>query len=236
MTTTHNFDLTRTEGTRDRQPIRIIEFDLTAIKQHFDENIENINSHFPLSDQLIANDNIEAAKDIWRLQILFLESALDFYIHEVTKYGMNKIFNNEWAQTTQFKNYSLQIPIVIHAMKNPEDASWFFENVNQVYASVTFMGFVPIKTQMNLIGIKHQDIADAAFYLQGNDEKTIDKLKQVLDDLFRRRNAIAHQSDRYHHDASRKDIEKDYVLESIVNIEKIVAAIDTCILEKNAIS
>lgn len=233
MTATHNFDLIRPQETRDRHPARIVEFDLVEIKQHFDENLENINSHFSLSDQLMQNNSFEAAKDIWRLQIIFLDSALDFYIHEMTKYGMNKIFNGEWPETDKFKNYTLRIPVVMQALKNPEDVSWFLENVNQTYAKAPLMSFESINAQFNLIGIKKNDVANTAFYVAGSNEKTLPQLKKALEDLFERRNAIAHQSDRYHHDATRKDIDKAYVVQAIENIRKIVGAIDTCILDKN---
>lgn len=89
MPESRNLNLTpRPEESRERRTIHIVSFELDEIMLHFEENIENITHHFTVADQLWAENHSEAAKDIWRSQILFLESALDFYIHEITKYGM----------------------------------------------------------------------------------------------------------------------------------------------------
>lgn len=235
MSELRNLNLTpRSEESRERRPIHIVSFELDEIMFHFNENIENITNHFTLADQLWAENNIEAAKDIWRSQILFLESALDFYIHEITKYGMPRILNGEWSLTQKFNNYPLNLASVIDAIRNPEDTSWFLESINQTYAASTFMSYSAIKEQMNLIGIDKKYIADEVFHQQGSTEDTMTQLKNSLDELYNRRNAIAHQSDRNHHDACRKDIEKEYVVKAIDTIEKIVSAINTYIDNKNA--
>jgi len=197
----------RSEASRERRPIHIVSFQLDEIMLHFNENIENITNHFTLADHLWAENHSEAAKDIWRSQILFLESALDFYIHEITKYGMPKILNGEWMSTQKFENFRINLAVVIEAIRNPEDPSWFLESISQTYATVSFMSFTAIKDQLNLIGI---------------------------DQLYNRRNAIAHQSDRSHHDACRREIDKAYVVQAITTVQKIVAAINKNLKDKNA--
>lgn len=56
--------------------------------------------------------------------------------------------------------------------------------------------------------------------------KTVDKLKLRLNELFYRRNLIAHQTDRLHSDAQRKNISKEIVTLFIDDVEKIGHAID----------
>lgn len=89
-----------------------------------------------MADELVSKNKNEDAKDIWRTQIVFLESALDFYFHEITKYGMDKIFNNDWPQTDKYKNYNLRLEDVLYVIKNPEETSWFLEHVNQMINSL----------------------------------------------------------------------------------------------------
>lgn len=224
----------RSEASRERRPIHIVSFQLDEIMLHFNENIENITNHFTLADQLWAENHSEAAKDIWRSQILFLESALDFYIHEITKYGMPKILNGEWMSTQKFENFRINLAVVIEAIRNPEDPSWFLESISQTYATVSFMSFTAIKDQLNLIGIDPKSVADDAFFHHGSAEKTVDQLKKALDELYNRRNAIAHQSDRSHHDACRREIDKAYVVQAITTVQKIVTAINKNLEDKNA--
>lgn len=126
----------RAENTRDKKAIKVENFDLLQIKNHFDENLNSLKKHFNLADELVSKNKNEDAKDIWRTQIVFLESALDFYFHEITKYGMNKIFNNDWPQTDKYKNYNLRLEDVLYVIKNPEETSWFLEHVNQMINSL----------------------------------------------------------------------------------------------------
>lgn len=222
----------RAENTRDKKAIKVENFDLLQIKNHFDENLNSLRKHFNLADELVSKNKDEDAKDIWRTQIVFLESALDFYFHEITKYGMNKIFNNDWPQTDKYKNYNLRLEDVLYVIKNPEETSWFLEHVNQMIMHETFMSYDKIKTQLNLLGIDINDIANRAFYAKGSTEKPNDKLRNSINRLFERRNQIVHQSDRDHFDGTKNDIQKEYVENAIDIIQKIVNAINGYIEDK----
>ena len=226
MSNTRNLKLKqRIENVRDKTPIRVVNFDLNDIELHFKVNLNSLKRHFKLADELVSLGKTDEAKDIWRTQIVFLESALDFYLHEITKFGMNKIFNNEWSHTEKFKNYTLRLSDVIQAISNPEDASWFVEHVNSTIMNESFMDFDSIRDQLNLIGIKVSKVADRAFHVQGCSEPTLQQLKRHLNRIFRRRNHIVHQSDRSHLSGVINDITKVYVEEEIEIIEKIVNSI-----------
>lgn len=71
-----------------------------------------------------------------------------------------------------------------------------------------------------------QHFADGAFYQRGGTENTKDKLKRRLNELFSRRNIIAHQSDRAHTNAQVNIITKEIVQNFMCDIEKIVRSID----------
>lgn len=226
----------RKENVRDKRVVRVVNFQLSQILQHFEENMLSIKRHFSLADELFADGRINEAKDIWRTQIVFLESALDYYMHEITKFGMRKIFNNEWGKSEKFNNYNLKLEDVIYAISNPEDTVWFENHVNDSFRNKTFMDFEPLKDQLSLIGVKPELVADEAYYVQGSSDKTIDQLKRHIKRIFCRRNAIAHQSDRNHETGSINDISKSDVIDCIDHIEKIVKAIDKCIQNKDQLN
>ena len=54
----------------------------------------------------------------------------------------------------------------------------------------------------------------------------------VVQELFKRRNAIAHQLDRDHASAEQTDIKKEYVEERILEVAAIVEAIHKIAVEK----
>ena len=55
-----------------------------------------------------------------------------------------------------------------------------------------------VNKQLRLIGIKIKDVEDSAFHEIGSSIPTRTKYKNAINNLYHRRNAIAHQSDRSH--------------------------------------
>lgn len=225
QTEERNLELTpRSIGTRDRRPSRTIQFELSAITNRFTNNLLSIKSQFELAEQLKAENNIQY-KDVLRSQVVFLDSALDFFMHEVTKYGMVQIFQGIWEKTERYDNFTIRLGEISDVLRNPEQENWFLDIVNDSYAEDTFMSADAVIGQLNLIGVKWQSVADRAFYEQGSTTPTKDKFKQTLNSLFRRRNQIAHQADCLHETGAKIDIEREDVEKYIADIEKIVTAI-----------
>lgn len=214
----------RSVCTRDRRPCRVIQFELSAIKERFTNNLLSIKSQFELVEQLKSGGNVQY-KDVLRSQIVFLDSAFDFFMHEVTKYGMVQIFQGVWEKTDKFNNFSIRLGEISAVLQNPEQENWFLDIVNESYAEDTFMSSEAVIGQLNLIGVKWQNVADKAFYERGSTIPTKDKFKNSLNSLFKRRNQIAHQADCLHETGAKLDIEREDVETYIRNIEKIVEAI-----------
>lgn len=228
-----NLDLTaRNENTRDKFYTKVIRFELDQIMQHFQEAIQAVNAQFDVADELVEAGRFIEGENIWRAQIIFLESALDFYMHELTKYGLCEIYNEHWNHTEKYNNLQVNMKAVETALKYGEDADWFLEYINDYYRTITMISYESWKEQMNLLGISITDIADRAFYERDGTEKTKDKLKRRLNQLFGRRNFIAHQTDRNHADAQIKNITKEIVQDFISDVEKIVGAIDSAVRDK----
>ena len=61
---------------------------------------------------LLKSGKIIEGENIWRAQIVFLASALDFYMHELTKYGLCEIYNENWERTDKYEN--LQVNMTVH--------------------------------------------------------------------------------------------------------------------------
>lgn len=222
-----NLDLMpRQEETREKisSASNIVKFQLNEIEEHFDENLQYIQSQFDIADELVQSQR-EEARNIWSSQIVFLESAFDFYLHELTKFGLSEMFVGNWDKTEKYNNLSVRMSIVDKALNAREDTEWFLEFVNGFYRELTLVSYKSVKDQMNLLGLELQDIADAVFYEMGSNIKTKDKLENCLEGLYHKRNVIAHQSGRRHSDAQREKVTKDMVEKYIEEVEKIVRKI-----------
>lgn len=216
-----NLDLVvRNENTRDKFQTEVVRFELDQILQHFVEAIQTINAQFDVVDELIESGKVIEGENIWRAQIIFLASALDFYMHELTKYGLCEIYNENWNHTDKYENLQVNMKAIEIALKSGEDIDWFLEYINNYYRAITMVSYESVKDQLNLLGICLASVADGAFYQRGETENTKARFKRRLNELFSRRNIIAHQSDRAHTDAQVNIITKEIVQNFICDIER----------------
>ena len=211
---------------------RVVKFEIDEIKQRFHESVEEIEKQCLVARELYNAEKLEQAENIWRAQIVFLESTLDFYMHEITKYGLEKMFNEEWESTKKYGSIQVKMEVVHRVIREEEDPEWFLNYINDYYREVTMVSYSSFKEQMNLLGLNLKKIADGAFHELNVTERTIDKLRRRLNELYNRRNIIAHQFDRQHTDAVKKEISEGLVMDFINDVKKIIEAVNTQVLEK----
>ena len=168
----------RPQPSINKQAIKI-SIDLNKIQTDFDRNIQDIETKFNLA-QSILSTSPDSAKDIWRSQIVFLDSALDFYIHEIARFGMSKIINDEWVYTKLFNKFEISMRLAKILIVTPENLNLFMDEIDETNQKNCFMKFENLQKQLKLIGVS---IA--------KDESN----ENQINNLFKRRNEIAHQAD-----------------------------------------
>lgn len=222
----------RKESTRNAWPSNKppLIFSLEEIKKHFDDSFKLINNQFDTADKLLKDNRENECKNIWRSQIVFLEGILDFYLHEMTKYCLLQMFDDRWKKSEKYKSLTFSLEEIEEALLNGNNNDWFLKAINKKFSCNVFLSKENMKDQLNLIGIGFEETIEKAFnYIRDLDSK---KKKDIITELYSRRNTIAHQLDRNHFDAKQKDITKDFVKDYAFKINKIVEAIHSIALEK----
>ena len=222
----------RNEETRERIIVSPVHFPLTDIKQHFDESMQSVKEQFTVADNLLSEGNAEGCRIIWRSQIVFAESLLDFYIHEMSKYCLFRMFTGEWQKSEKYKNLEVKMSKVEEALSAKESDEWFFDYLNERFTKDVFLSGDSMRDQLNLIGISFGEAMHRAFHkdtVNASDKYGYRLVKQ----LFDRRNKIAHQNDRDHSSAAQTNITKEFVEQYISDIEAIVNAINDIAKEKD---
>ena len=225
----------RNEETRERIIVSPVHFPLTDIKQHFDESMQSVKEQFTVADNLLSEGNAEGCRIIWRSQIVFAESLLDFYIHEMSKYCLFRMFTGEWQKSEKYKNLEVKMSKVEEALSAKESDEWFFEYLNERFTKDVFLSGDSMRDQLNLIGISFGEAMHRAFHkdtVNASDKYGYRLVKQ----LFDRRNKIAHQNDRDHSSAAQTNITKEFVEQYISDIEAIVNAMHDIAKEKDKAS
>lgn len=215
----------RAEDTRDAHPVVVpIQFSLSEIKQHFTESMDEVKAQFDVADELNADGNEIACKMVWRSQVVLAEGLLDFYIHEVSKYCLVRMFSGAWPKSEKYKLFQIPMERVENAIAALESNDWLFEYLNKRFSRDVFLSCESMRDQLNLIGIPFNKVMEVAFP-SGNEQEAIKTGKEAIAMLFQRRNEIAHQNDRSHASAEQTDITKEFVEDYISKIESIVNAI-----------
>ena len=225
----------RAEETRDaRQILAPVQFSLTEIKQHFTDSITIVKKQYEVAASLESNENIEACKTIWRSQVVLAEGLLDFYIHEISKYCLFRMFSGSWKKSDKYNSIMVPMSKVEEAIAATESKDWFFVYLNERFSRDVFLSLEGMRDQLNLIGVGFANTMMKAFP-RDNNQKSISDGSNIVKNLFRRRNEIAHQNDRSHASAKQNDISKEFVEDYIEKIESIVNAIQEISEEKDRI-
>ena len=214
---------------------------LSSINKRFENNINNvkelneIKKYFEIEEKLKENiDFNKYEKNIYRSQIIFLISTLDFYIHEIVLYGMYKMYKTEWKITRGRKGYEskeVNIKYLHEIIENfsseKEIDNSFINALEDSIKNYSYMKYYVIEEKFNeLLGINVEGFSKKY--------KTKEKeTKEFLNKLIKRRNQIAHQSDREKPYEDMEDIDEDYVKTSIEKIIEIKENINIAINEKN---
>lgn len=163
---------------------------LNPIEQ-FRENITRVQV---LDGVHTALDNTTTAAldltDLLRAQIVMIVSALDLYIHEITRVGMLEIYNGQRPQTDAFLRFQVTLESAMEGISNPQVGEWLDSEIRERHGHLSFQDpdniadavrrfsscelWPSVATQLNL------DVQDVK-----------NQLRAIVD----RRNKIVHEAD-----------------------------------------
>jgi hypothetical protein len=160
-----NISLTpRTEGVREARPIAPpVQFSLAEIKQHFDDSLDGVKGQYAVADSLLAGGNEVGCKTIWRSQVVLAEGLLDFYIHEMSKFCLFRMFTGQWDKTEKYSAFQIPMCRVEEAISAAESRDWFFDYLNSRFSRDVFLSGESMRDQLNMIGIGFVPVLVRAF-------------------------------------------------------------------------
>lgn len=214
-----------------RQTSQPVQFSLEEIKMHFTDSMNSVKAQYEVADTLASAGKMNDCKTIWRSQVVLAEGLLDFYVHEMSKFCLYRMFIGRWKRSDKYMNFMIPMSKVEEAIAADDSQYWFFEYLNNRFCRDVFLSHESMKDQLNLIGIGFVDTMAKAFPRKNQIESSRYGA-QVVRDLFQRRNDIAHQNDRSHASAQQRDISKEFVEEYTGKIEAIVNAINDIAVER----
>ncbi|NLG81805.1 MAG: hypothetical protein GX490_04670 [Bacilli bacterium] len=209
------------ETTKRRKNVHYIDKEAKDIILGFRKNITRIKEQYKIIDYLMNKQEYEAANDILRFQIVYVMSALDFFLHEIYVYCFIKIFNNELPKTDRYYEYRVPLRLIEQALYDQENFEMYLTNaLIELNSNLTFMAPNRIKELLNIITPEDEfTIAEEMLKKKGIIKPGV-RLIRLLDEIYDRRNKIAHQTD-INHGCDEKNIitkqEVEYYVDVIHN-------------------
>lgn len=210
----------RKENTKEDREVKIYYHSLKNIFKEFKQNITLIKNKFDIVEQLQDNGSQSVAKDIYRFQIVFLEGALDYFLHRLGMYAMRQMYEGKWDKSASYPNIKVPINDVLYVIEHPKKTKWLDNAIMSYHSSKTYMSPNKIRELLILIGKNYFD--EIAMELYPNDKSPKDKLEAILKEIFDRRNKIVHQLDCNHKTGLLTDIQKEDVEKYITVVEQFV--------------
>jgi hypothetical protein len=130
------------------------------------------------------------SSDMLRAQIVMAVSALDHYVHKVTRLGMLEIYNGSRASTPAFDKFQVSIASVITQGIGGSGHAWFESEIREKHSYLSFQHPDRIAEAVRLFSpIQLWPAVASDLKMDSGDVKT--KIRVLVE----RRNKIAHEAD-----------------------------------------
>ena len=128
--------------------------------------------------------------DLLRAQIVMVVSALDQYIHEITRVGMLEVYDGTRPQTNAFLRFQVTMGAAMKGISTSNNNAWLHTEIRERHGYQTFQHPDNIANAVRLFSSCELWPSVAA---QLN--LTVQDVKNRLRAIINRRNQIAHEAD-----------------------------------------
>ena len=165
---------------------------MLSILQQFRENIERVQALGGLYDALNQQTTpVPDLTDLLRSQIVMVVSALDHYVHEITRVGMLEVYGGERPQTPAFLRFQITMEATLQGIATVRgDDRWLDEEIRRKHGYLAFQHPNRIAEAIRLFS-SCQLWPSVASELNLKVEDVKKQLRLIVD----RRNQIAHEAD-----------------------------------------
>ena len=128
--------------------------------------------------------------DLLRAQIVMIVSALDHYIHEITRVGMLEVYDGARPKTNAFLRFQVTMDATMTGISKPSENDWFDREIRDKHGYQAFQHPDNIANAVRLFSSCELWISVAS-ELNLTDQDVKNRLRAIVN----RRNQIVHEAD-----------------------------------------
>lgn len=198
---------------------------LSAIQQ-FHANMERVRAIGGLYEALgQLTTPVVDATDLLRTQIVMAVSALDHYIHEITRLGMLEVYDGNRTPTQAFLRFQVTMDAAMTGIAGTSGNAWFETEIREKHGYLAFQHPDKIADAVRLF-YSHGLWPSVASQLGLTAQDVKDRLRLIIE----RRNQITHEADMDpSYPGSRWPISPSDSADAVDFIEEVCEAIHSII-------
>ena len=128
--------------------------------------------------------------DLLRAQIVMIVSALDHYIHEITRVGMLEVYDGVRPQTNAFLRFQVPMGAAMDGISKPSENEWFDIEIRERHGYQAFQHPDNIANAVRLFSSREL-WRSVASELNLSEQDVKNRLRAIVN----RRNQIVHEAD-----------------------------------------
>ena len=128
--------------------------------------------------------------DLLRAQIVMIVSALDYYIHEITRVGMLEVYNGTRPETRAFLRFQVSLDAAIRGVPQSKSSDWLDAEIREKHGHLAFQQPDNIANAVRLFS-SCELWRSIALELNLTDQDVKNRLRAIVN----RRNRIVHEVD-----------------------------------------
>ncbi len=128
--------------------------------------------------------------DLLRAQIVMIASALDHYIHEITRVGMLEVYDGVRPQTNAFLRFQVTMNATMTGISKPSENDWFDREIRDKHGHQAFQHPDNIANAVRLFS-SCELWRSVASELNLTDQDIKNRIRAIVN----RRNQIVHEAD-----------------------------------------
>lgn len=204
--------------TREKRGEHAYLFSWNEIEGNFSESVASISRNLAIGEA-VGEESLK--EDLYRSCLVFLESALDFFCHSLMKAGFDEMLHRERTGSEQFSHFAIEMGVILKAKERPEEEAALFDDCfDEEISRETHMDYEGFKESVNFV---HQGSAETiAKAVFPKEKEPMKALRNSLNQLYHRRNEIAHQDDRSRQSGEKNPVTEEEVKNGLSFIQKVV--------------
>lgn len=203
--------------TKQASPLSCIVFTIDEMEANFKSSMDSFNDYIAESIALEKDGKSNFAQDINRFLLANLESVFDYFVHCLIKLAFQNIFLQTWPLNPRYEKFSIPMNVLNELLADNSNPEPLIRYVNERTSADTYLNYEKFKDIVACVSQNFLEQVVTDLYPSKHAG-----LKAFMDDIYNKRNLVAHQDGRINLTGKKVEFTIDELIHYRDQISKLV--------------